>query len=498
MKELKSLGQIEISCSPMHHPILPLLCDSSSAHESLPGIPLPVPKFKYPEDAETQVKNAVDFFINAFGYKPAGMWPSEGSVSDEALNLMSVNGLKWAATDEQVLKNTIKDKYNPLDKYFPWKYKSGGNEITLFFRDHNLSDAIGFTYSNWHHFDAVNDFMHRLRHIRSELVNNFGENSLESAVVPVILDGENCWEFYKNNGWDFLKELYEQLSKSDELKTITISESIPQDELPENRVLSHIQSGSWIDGNFNVWLGSPQNVIAWSILSKARKEVESAKDRLTAETVQKAMEEIYIAEGSDWFWWYCDAHNAPNKPDFDVLFRWHIAEIYNIIGLEPPLEIQGSIGNAEIKKQTSRHKESDIKYILPEYWENAGSYDPAADMASMHRVSGILEKFRYGSDDKLLFFRIELKQPLTESDTVEILIMHPFELSLLIGQNSFSLKSDTEIKLNHISFFAETIIEASISKEAILDDGIAQLKILTKTADGETIYPRQGRIECKM
>ena len=230
LKMLQSLKQVEISCTPMYHPILPLVCDTDSALEAMPDAALPELRFKYPEDAKAQIADSLNYYEKKFGIKPCGMWPSEGSVSNEVLNLMIESGVRWAATDESVLATTMNDIYEDTMKYFPGKYHSENGDISLLFRDHALSDAIGFVYSRWNPHDAASDFCNRLTGIRNNLVNKYGDDCLKSAVVPVILDGENCWEFYRNNGLPFMRAFFEQISNSGELKTVTCSEAVSDDE----------------------------------------------------------------------------------------------------------------------------------------------------------------------------------------------------------------------------------------------------------------------------
>ena len=196
IKVLKSLEQVEFSCSPMYHPILPLLCDTNSTLESRPNSKLPNSRFIYPQDALAQVRKAINYLTENLDFNFNGMWPSEGSISNEVLDIIASCGIKWIASDEQVLAETLKEKFKETDKYFPHKFKTKHGDLAVLFRDHILSDTIGFIYSKWNPFDAVNDFMHRLRHIKSVIVNSCGEDALNYAVVPIILDGENCCEYY--------------------------------------------------------------------------------------------------------------------------------------------------------------------------------------------------------------------------------------------------------------------------------------------------------------
>jgi alpha-amylase/alpha-mannosidase (GH57 family) len=353
MASLKQLGQIDISVSPFYHPILPLLCESTSALEAMPGTPMPDPIYNEPDDAKAQIKNSIEYYEKLFKNRPSGMWPSEGSVSNQALELIAEQGILWVATDEGILSASMGNNYKDMYKYFPHELNTPNGTITLFFRDHNLSDKIGFLYSNWNPYDAACNFREELFKIRNEIINTYGKDALDSAVVPVILDGENCWEFYNDNGIHFLKELFSMFSHNTELiETTLFSEclNLPiPDFLP---TLNSIKAGSWINADFSIWIGHKDDVKAWNMLSQVRKLVEKNKSKLSPEQLEIIMNEIYIAEGSDWFWWYGPEHNAQNKPDFDVIYRWRIVEIYNMLGIEPPSELFVPIADEIIPTNT--------------------------------------------------------------------------------------------------------------------------------------------------
>ncbi|MBI3404164.1 MAG: hypothetical protein HY046_01750 [Acidobacteria bacterium] len=148
-------GQVELSTTPFYHPILPLICDSEIARISNPHTPLPQPKFSYPEDAREQLTRARDYHQRVFGRAPAGLWPSEGSVSDQALEMAAELGFQWFGTDEGVLGRTLNLGFgrdaagvpdNAARLYAPLRLRRGNHEITGVFRDHHISDLIGFVY----------------------------------------------------------------------------------------------------------------------------------------------------------------------------------------------------------------------------------------------------------------------------------------------------------------------------------------------------------------
>ncbi len=304
--ELARNNVVEVSTSPFFHPILPLLIDSSVARVSMPDAPMPETVFLHPEDADLHMREALDF-MGKRGYRISGMWPSEGSVSEETIKLLSRNSIRWTATDEGILKFSGRD-----DPHRPY----GFSGVKLFFRDHGLSDAIGFVYQKWPPEKAVLDFIHHLEGIRKA--------KSDSAVVTIILDGENPWPGYPEGGLDFLRLLYSQLSERFELVT-------PSDILSEDvEELERLHPGSWIRSDFSMWIGHPTKNRAWELLTKVR---EDFGDLSSVDAPDSG--EFMAAEGSDWFWWYGDSSNIYGRL-FDLLFREHLKAAFSLRGRQPP------------------------------------------------------------------------------------------------------------------------------------------------------------------
>ncbi|MCX8069413.1 MAG: glycoside hydrolase family 57 protein, partial [Thermodesulfovibrionales bacterium] len=217
-KEFFQNEQVELSVTPFYHPILPLLWDTNNARIALPHIKLPKRRFSYPQDAVAQIRLGIEFFTNLFGKRPLGMWPSEGSVCEDVARAIAKEGIKWIATDEDVLAASLGYGFrdsdgnvnNPTALYRPYNFDG----LNMFFRDHKLSDQIGFVYSGWDARQAVDDFMGRLRHIYNTTAKD------RKYIVPIVLDGENAWEYYKNDGHDFLRLLYETISNDSSFKAV--------------------------------------------------------------------------------------------------------------------------------------------------------------------------------------------------------------------------------------------------------------------------------------
>lgn len=408
MQKAVSENRLELSVTPFYHPIIPLLIDSHSALENLPHIQLPVHAPQSVKDAQVHIERALAYCKDRLSIVPHGMWPSEGSISNESLSLFEQNNIKWIATDEKILFQSPGNHHH-LDKYFPRKI----GKLVCYFRDHALSDAIGFEYSSWDTQKAIDDFINRLQKIRLDLIQHYGEQSLQYAVVPIILDGENCWEYYQNNGLPFLQSLFHALISNPELLTITMSEGIQGSEFLEP--LSTIKAGSWIHGNFSIWIGHPQDNAAWEMIAKARERLfDCGLDQKSPEW-QKAYNHLLISEGSDWFWWYGDDHISANQSEFDELFRWNIEQIYLLIGQNIPDEVRLPISD----NNEFPHAELSSKNIIHSVFEK--EYSGSA----IHSVSEILSSVHicFHPKSQLYTINVHAKDCLGKNDSIEIYIL---------------------------------------------------------------------------
>lgn len=499
MKELKERSQVEISCSPEYHPILPLLIDSRTALESMPWLDLSDLDYRYPEDALAQIKLGLEIYKSKFNEYPKGVWSSEGSISDATCDMLAQNSIQWAATDEQILRETAKDAFYDTLKFFPQIYKNpeSNTELNLIFRDRFLSDRIGFVYSQWDPTEAAHEFCSHLDSIRNELVRLHGEEALDYAAVTVILDGENCWEFYPENGFPFLKALFENLSNEEKYKTITCSEIFERINPQYTKVFNHIHAGSWINANFAIWIGHRDDITAWKMLSRARAEVELRKNLLDKELYNQLMTEVYIAEGSDWFWWYGPEHNAPNKADFDVLFRKHIQRIYELLGLEVPLDVYSPIYLID----TFQKYIAATKPIFPrcngklseqEEWENAARFNTAGTMTTMHQTGEFLKRLFIGNNSTAIFFRFEIERNLTDNDFIELRLDGNYFIFIFKDKIDIVNKSDY-ICLRKLAFgdfvdLAFDLHKKDIYKLEISLKTSANRNIIDYTKDAPIIY----------
>ena len=351
----------ELSSSPMYHPILPLLIDNRSALDALPGAALPGLPFSWPADARTQLERGRGVFHDLFGADPVGLWPSEGSISPATLEMACGTGFRWAATDEILLarafgKTVMRDPEGiPLDPdwfYRPYTAVTESGSIPVFFRDHHLSDLIGFEYSRWDAHDAANNFIHNIKRIYDRLASMTSGISVNEHVIPIILDGENAWEYFHDSGVAFLNILLSKLGQlGHNIEFITLSDAL--EGIGEVRELPVVPTGSWIDGTFRIWIGHQEDHAAWEMLSRARALLDSREKTSPKEgnvdpsSLEKAREYLMVAEGSDWCWWYGDDHYTPHGPEFDRLFRNNIKAAYKEMGVIPPDSIDIPIIRSE-------------------------------------------------------------------------------------------------------------------------------------------------------
>ena len=335
-RDAAARGQIELSASPFYHPILPLLCDTDIYLRTHPDASKPRRRFAHAEDAGEQLTRAVACHERLFGRRPTGLWPSEGSVSDAMVPWVQRAGFSWMATDELILGRTLgipltRDErgqlHEPERLYTPYVVSAGGARVTCVFRDHVLSDLVGFTYARWPAGAAADDFVSRLL----EAGRRYGQRTGGGeALISVILDGENAWEHFDGGGRPFLGALYERLSQEPELRTVTMAEGCAS----ATETLPGVFPGSWIDANFSIWIGHRDDQQAWSQLAEARSALEASA--AGPDAIALAREELLIAEGSDWFWWYGDDHSSAHDAEFDDLFRRHLRNAYARLGESAP------------------------------------------------------------------------------------------------------------------------------------------------------------------
>jgi alpha-amylase/alpha-mannosidase (GH57 family) len=488
-----STGQVEISATPFYHPILPLLCDSDIARVSNPGTPLPFPPFRHPEDAREQLVRARRYHERVFGRAPDGLWPSEGSVSEQALSIAAELGFKWFASDEGVLGHTLRAGFgrdiagvpsNAEKLYSPLRVRVGGREMVGFFRDHYLSDLVGFVYSRMNAGAAAEDLHNRIRVIGERV--QIGR----PLTVSLILDGENAWEYYAGNGREFLRQFYRRIENDPEIRALTASEAVAAaGEIPTN---DGIFPASWISANFDVWIGSGEDVVAWEHLRRARdfysQQVEYAAKGFprapTREQLATSYEALLGAEGSDWCWWYGPEHSSANDAEFDAFYRKLLTEVYLALGAEAP-----DVLAEPIKRQPERalvlppssylNVKVDGRESTYFEWMGAGLYSADRRSSSMHGRLLLLHELRYGFDDKRFHLRVDVfAEALAELRDAEfrITLRTDQELRVVVhleeGRVSGYLVESGDLCLlgpdDVVKVACDRILEVSVAKEMFM------------------------------
>jgi alpha-amylase/alpha-mannosidase (GH57 family) len=501
-REAAQRGQIELSTTPFYHPILPLICDSDIARVANPSTPLPRRAYRHPEDAREQLRRAREYHERVFGMQAAGLWPSEGSVSDQALAIASEEGFKWFGTDEGVLGRTLNVGFfrdatgmpaNAERLYKPWRVQTPSGGITGLFRDHHLSDLIGFVYSRMDSKAAAADLHGRLRHLGEAV------QSAQPLTISIFLDGENAWEYYPGNGREFLREFYRRVESDQDFRALTASEAIAAaGEVP---VTAGIFPASWINANFDVWIGDSEDVTAWELLWDAReaytKAAESEKagraDAPVATALSSAYESLLAAEGSDWCWWFGPEHSTANDAEFDALYRKHLTGVYLALGRVPPVELAKPIKRkpehalelAPTGFVNVRVDGRDSSYFE---WLGAGLYSPERRGGSMHGRIFYLHELRYGFEEERFCVRVDLfPEVLADLEDSE------FRISI-VGTEELTVVA--KIERGHLSEFAverknlcllnpkeivevafDRILEVAIRREALDIAGKTQLRL---------------------
>ncbi|UCF30655.1 MAG: glycoside hydrolase [bacterium] len=471
-REAQDRGLIEMTTSPYYHPILPLLINFHSARAVIRQIPLPVTCGDLTEDASLHLDRALSRYRETFGMECAGMWPSEGAVSSEALELMISKGLRYAASDEAVLANSLSlsgraFSSNRQELYRPYVFGREGQEITVFFRDRVLSDLVGFTYQHMEPQAAVSNFMDRINDIRSSLPD-------ENAVITVILDGENAWEHYPNNGRDFLDQFYQALVDDDRVSLVTFSDLLGGDD--HYPTLPEIVPGSWVGGHLAIWVGHREKNRAWELVCRARADLFAQRGEIAEEAWAKGMEQLLIAEGSDWYWWFGDDHFSIISDRFDELFRAHLINVYRFIGQTVPQDLYVPIKKPVLKGHIAAPTailEPEIDGRVTDYfeWLNAGRFDLSFEQGTMHRAGAVFQDLYYGFGPGFLFLRLDSEGDMSRKLAGNMLMVetvgtHEREIRLDIGEAAGTAADDHARKAGVLSA-VDRILEVGLPLDYI-------------------------------
>ena len=486
-RRLQDQGQIEVITVPYYHPILPLLVDSQIAQRPSPGLPIPDPVFRSPADAEAQIARGAALHRKLLGRPSLGMWPSEGAVSPEILPLAAAQDIRWMATDEAILGRSMNMTFDRDDNdfvhrpdllYKPYRISTPRGQIIFVFRDHNLSDRVGFLYQRLGGEQAAEDMIVRLKKIHHQLRYN-----KQPALVSIILDGENAWENYEHNGDVFLHAFYRRLQQDPDLRAVTVSEHL--DAYPPEDELANLASGSWIRGDYTTWIGDPEHTEAWRRLRDLHTtyDVWLLTEPCSAQ-VDEVQRYLLAAEGSDWFWWYSHHNSSDQDALFDQTYLDSLAAAYRAMGQTPPpddlLPIQGISRRAAtltVVISPRLSAESDPRA----QWGSARVLRPTASVGAMQQAGGSIRTLRYGNDAHYLYLRLELSSPVDEHHVELRVHTDTDEYLLSRGRGQTTTFFYHLLNSSHISLGPITCSVSGILLEAAIP--LARLSLLFPTSD---------------
>lgn len=437
-RRLQERGQIELSTTPFFHPILPLLIDTDSARRARPESALPQ-RFAHPEDAEAQICKALDFHESLFGRRPVGLWPSEGSVCPELIPILTTLSIRWAATDEGVLARSVDQWQREAMLYRPYRAPVDGGDVALLFRDRDLSDAVGFTYARNPPDTAVADLCSRLQAIA-------GRSPEARPLVPVILDGENPWEQYPDGGEGFLRGLYAMLSsgKGHGVRVQSVTPGRELEEYPPTARLERLHTGSWINADLKIWMGHAEDNDAWERVGKTRRFLCAREETgvVPAATLRAAWDELYAAEGSDWFWWYGDEFDTDHKALFDQTFRLHLANVYRLVGAEVPEFLTAPVLRQSVKVDVREPRAliaPSLDGLVTDFyeWQGAGYVDGRPPLSAMHSQQAFFSRLYFGFSLEQWYLRLDPLNTLAPDETgddepvaVQVHLLEPTQTTL--------------------------------------------------------------------
>ncbi|TVQ44763.1 MAG: glycoside hydrolase [Gloeocapsa sp. DLM2.Bin57] len=417
-KQMQERGQLEVTTTPYTHPILPLLADTNSGRVAVMDMTLPENRFQWAEDIPRHLRKAKAMYVDRFGQTPRGLWPSEQSVSPEILPYIAKEGFNWICSDEAVLGWSLKhffhrdetgNVYEPELLYQPYRLVTPYGDLSIVFRDHRLSDLIGFSYGGMDANHAVGDLIGHLEAIARRIQQRGLQD--EPWLVTIALDGENCWEFYQQDGLPFLSTLYERLSQQDNLQLVTVSEFLTK--FPPKTIIpsQQLHSGSWVDGSFTTWIGDPVKNKAWDLLTQAR-QVLAKHPEATEENNPEVWEALYAAEGSDWFWWFGEGHSSNQDAIFDQLFREHLKGIYRSLNEKIPPNLSQPVDTHHQKRD--HLPQSFIHPVIngsgdEQDWDKAGRLEVGGARGTMHR-SSVIQQLYYGWDHLHFYVRLDFQR----------------------------------------------------------------------------------------
>ncbi len=423
-KKYQDDGRIEIITSPYNHPIIPILINPNDLKTDTLKNPMPDCKIALMVDAKEQIKLATDKITEVFGRPPKGMWPSEHCISQKTLDVLANLGFEWVITDESVLSNSLKKEFirdfrgcyeDPYDVCSLYLYKTKREkEINIVFRDSVIPNLISFEYAHHDSILSANDLFDRIKTVYDKLRNSPDKKHL----FTIAMDGENSWDSYPMDGAIFLERLYSLINEDKVIKTVLISDYIKENKKTE-KLLKKVAPGSWVNQEFQLWIAEPTKNLAWKYLVQARNDLQDAEKsgRLTKEQIKSAKQEIYVAEGSDWFWWYGEPNNSGQDHIFDFLFREHLKNVYNSLEIPVPRYLEMPLISYIGKplKNPRREITPNINGYVKDNdeWLSAGCIDiPDGPIIQGNKL---FDRIYFGTDKDNLYLRFDINKYLLDS-----------------------------------------------------------------------------------
>lgn len=405
-------GKIEVTTSPYYHPILPILLDETEIKKAqYKDFPT---NLNMKEDAKIQTKYALDRIEELLGVRPKGIWPSEQCISPRVAEMLKDLGVKWTISDEGVLSNSInfefvrdfrgylEDPYHLMKSY---NYEG----VDIIFRDAMLPNLIGFEYQNHSAEGSANDLYDRIKVAQDKLLSSPDDCHL----LTIAMDGENCWENYAQDGDEFLTKIYSLIENDPTLETVLISDYLEKDT---PKPLTKLSSGSWVNRNFKLWIDEPIKNLAWSYLKQVHDDFQRfMEENPTNPNLDAARRELYICEGSDWFWWYGEPNDSGRDNIFDFIYREHLKNVYKFLGIEPPEYLDTPLLSAISKP--SRYPKGEFTPNIDgkddDLWLNAGSIKiPDGPVLKENKF---YDRICFGYDKDNLYLRFYINEFAKES-----------------------------------------------------------------------------------
>ena len=485
--ELAAEGQVELTTTPYYHPIMPLLMMDGWTFED--GIH--VDKSAWEVDTRHHLTSGMDLFESHMGFRPVGMWPSEEAVSPAMVDPVADVGIEWMVTDEEILSESRDADGNFVDiedarnLAMPWQV----DDVSVVFRDRVISDRVAWQYGSMTPEAAVSDFIAYVDDVRQQILDAGGDPS--EHLLTVSMDGEN-WMFmsdmqHNDNGRPFTEEWFGRLATHPTIVTTT-----PGEFLAENRTLpeiTEIGTGSWVDGTLSTWAGEAEESLAWQRLVEARRALVAFEaENPTHPGLADAWESVYIAEGSDWYWWYGLDQDSGYDEMWDVLFKVHLSNIYRAVNIDLPPYLQDLWTNPALPSAPMDGIVTPMidGIALPGEWEGAAHYE-AGSVDGGEALD--IEGFHLGTDASNVYVRIDLASTPTDWETMDM--DQPDVAVYFMQPNAVNFN---EVQTNFRTYYGQTVLGfpaksmVAFNFDQLRDDGRSKYDIFTaqgKVGDSE-------------